>query len=63
MTNKIPITDNADPLNIHLSGGNLKPSWNNRFRFEYSKFIVKRQQNWQVDAQICLLYTSDAADE
>ena len=52
MTNKIPITDNADPLNIHLSGGNLKPSWNNRFRFEYSKFIVKRQQNWQVDAQI-----------
>ncbi len=52
MTNRIPITDNADPLNIRLSGGNLKPAWNNRIVFEYSKFIVKRQQNWQVNAQI-----------
>lgn len=51
MTNRISATDNADPLNIHLSGGNLKPAWNNRVMFEYGKFIVKRQQNWQVNAQ------------
>ncbi len=52
MTNRIPISDNADPLNIHLPGGNLKPAWNNRIRFEYKKYIVKRQQNWQVNAQL-----------
>lgn len=51
MTNKIPIVDNSDPLNIHMSGGNLKPSWNNQIRFSYNKFIPKRQQNWSVDAE------------
>lgn len=51
MTNRIPVTDNSDPLNIRLSGGNLKPAWNNRIRFGYSKFITKRQQNWDVNAQ------------
>lgn len=51
MTNRIPVTDNSDPLNIRLSGGNLKPAWNNQLRMEYSKYIVKRQQNWQVNAR------------
>ena len=51
MTNRIPVTDNSDPLNIRLSGGNLKPAWNNRIRFGYSKFLTKRQQNWDVNAQ------------
>lgn len=51
MTNRIPVTDNSDPLNIRLSGGNLKPAWNNRIKFGYSKFITKRQQNWDVNAQ------------
>ncbi len=51
MTNRIPVTDNSDPLNIRLSGGNLKPAWNNRIRLGYSKFITKRQQNWDVNAQ------------
>lgn len=51
MTSRIPITDNSDPLNIRLSGENLKPAWNNQIRFGYNKFIVKRQQNWDVNAQ------------
>lgn len=51
MTNRIPVTDNSDPLNIRLPGGNLKPAWNNRIKFGYNKFITKRQQNWDVNAQ------------
>ena len=51
MTNRIPAVDNADPLNIHLSGGNLKPAWNNQIKFSYNKYIMKRQQNWNVNMQ------------
>ena len=50
MTNRLAITDNSDPLNIHISNGALKPAWHNRVRFEYNKFIVKRQQNYAVNA-------------
>lgn len=50
MTNRLALTDNSDPLNIHISNGNLKPAWNNRVRFEYNKYIVDRQQNYAVNA-------------
>lgn len=51
MTNRIPIVNNSDPLNIHLPGGDLKPAWNNQVRLSYNKYIEKRQQGWDMEAQ------------
>lgn len=50
MTSRLALTDNSDPLNIRVSGGNLKPAWNNRVRLEYSKYITVRQQNYAANA-------------
>lgn len=52
MTNRIPIVNNSDPLNIHLPGGDLKPAWNNQVRLSYNKYIEKRQQGWDAEAQL-----------
>lgn len=39
MNYRIPTVDNSDALNIHITGVDLKPAWQNDFRLLYNKFF------------------------
>lgn len=51
LQSKIRIVDSSDPLNIRISGADLKPAWHNEFKLSYNKFIEKRQQTWEVNTE------------
>lgn len=50
MTYRIPTVDNSDALNIHITGVNLKPAWQNRVTLSYNRFMPKTQRSVDMNA-------------
>ena len=55
MENLLPITDNADPLNIKVGNPGLKPAFNHNMNFNFRDYHVERQRNIMVNANFSMV--------
>ena len=55
MSNLLPITDNADPLNIKVGNPGLKPAFNHNMNFNFRDYHVERQRNIMVNANFSMV--------
>ena len=55
MENLLPITDNANPLNIQIGNPGLKPAFNHNMNFNFRDYNVERQRNIMANASFSMI--------